>query len=159
MQFKTFVTVISAILFIVVMLFYFMLSPSYQKSASAKFYYYIATTIDDYDKAYRLSKEAYEDNEYNRMAFSIMTQSENALKYLSFIQEANRYYDDINHLITTKDFIDKADKYKIKMITDVVMNKYKELVPTRLTEESLIKEATKIFSEFEAINEKINEKL
>jgi tetratricopeptide (TPR) repeat protein len=155
MQFRTFVTIISAILFVALMFFYFMLSPSYQKSASAKIYYY----VEDYDKAYRVSKEAYAEDKYNRMAFAIMTQSETALNYLAFIDEANSYYDEINDLITQKSFIDKGDKYKIKMITDVVMDKYKGLIPTRLTDQDLIDEASKIYYEFEKINEKINEKL
>jgi tetratricopeptide (TPR) repeat protein len=132
-----------------------MLSSSYQKSASAKFYYY----IEDYDKAYRVSKEAYDEDHYNRMAFAIMTQSETALKYLNFIEESDKYYDEINHIITAKDFIDKGDKYKIKMITDVVMAKHKELVSTILIDKDLVKEADKIYNEFEKINEKINEKL
>jgi tetratricopeptide (TPR) repeat protein len=155
MQFKNIFTIISAILVIGVMIFYFALSSSYQKSASAKVYYYLS----EYDNAYRVAKEAYELDIYNRMAFSIMTQSELALRYLSFIDEANKYYTDINSMINSQSFIDKGDKYKIKMMTDIIIDKFQRLKPTRITDDELVKEAEKIYKEFTLINEKINEKL
>lgn len=51
-------------------------NPSYQKSLEARFYY----TIGDYNKAYNLAKEAFEQDLYNRMASAVMIQPQTALK-------------------------------------------------------------------------------
>ena len=62
-------------------------NPSYQKAFEAKWHYFMG----EYDEAYRLAKEAYELDRYNRMALTVMTQTEVAEKYLDYIREGAKY--------------------------------------------------------------------
>lgn len=155
MQFKTLVIFMFSLLSVMIAMFYFSLNSSYQKSVNAKMYFYIG----EYENAMIIAKEAYALNHYNKMAFSIMTQSEISMNYTNFIQEANEYYEYIKNTITSKNFIDKSEKYRIKMMTDIVIGKYKGLYHTRITDKKLLADAEKIYLEFKQINEKINEKL
>ena len=136
-----------AVLFIAVsVFFYFYFNPSYQKSIEAEYYY----KTSEYQKAYELSKEAYDIDKYNRMAFSIMTQSQKSLTYIRFINEASEYLDKIEKMSSKKSF-DESDSIRVKMMCEVVLAKYKKLTSTKLTDKELIEKAKKINEKFENI--------
>ncbi|NPA73771.1 MAG: hypothetical protein GXO12_03595 [Epsilonproteobacteria bacterium] len=75
--------VLPIILFVAYLLLF---DSSYKKALEARFYY----TMGEYQKAYTLAREVYLKNSYNTMALTIMTQSEIALSYKKYIQEAKR---------------------------------------------------------------------
>ncbi len=128
--------------------FYFYNNDSYRRSIEAKYYY----MKGDYSKAYILSREAFDADPYNKMAFTIMTQSKIAAKYQDYIKEGRYFLKEIKK-ISDKDLVTKADKIRIKMMCETMMEKYKNLSPTVLTDKTLVKEAMKTYKQFKQIYE------
>ncbi len=135
-----------AILFLAIGGFYFFISPSYQKSFQARVEYFLG----DYEKAYRYAKEAYEENRYNKMAFSVFVQSKIALKYQEYIKRGAEYLDKID-VISKKNVIAQDDKSRIKIMCEIVMAEYKNLQSSKLTDEDLKNSAKEINDKFSKI--------
>jgi len=124
-------------------LYHFIFSESYQKSIRAKAYY----SFGEYKEAYKLSKEAFELDAYNKMAFTVMGQSRINLKFLEFIEMANGYKNDIQKMV--EDGASSEEKIKIKIICEVVMGKYKEVNgETRMTDKELLKTSQELYDWF-----------
>ncbi|ABB45018.1 hypothetical protein Suden_1744 [Sulfurimonas denitrificans DSM 1251] len=140
-----------AIFLLFIMATYFLINPSYEKSLKAKYYFEIA----EYDKAYSLAKEAFSLDLYNRMASTIMTQSQTSLKYVSYIQDAKKYMQVIDE-IATHERISEADKAKIRMMCNIMISSYVKLAPSVITDETLINESAEYYSKFEKLLEKVN---
>jgi tetratricopeptide (TPR) repeat protein len=121
-------------------------NPSYQKAFEAKWYY----LMGEYDTAYQLAKEAYALDHYNRMALTVISQTEIAQKYLDYIQEGNTFLERIEK-IAEKSPIEEADKVRIKMMCEVMLERYDQLAPTPLTDRDLVEKAKKIHDEFETL--------
>lgn len=130
---------------------YFLINPSYEKSLRAKYYY----EIGDYKEAYSLAKEAFSIDLYNRMAATIMTQSQTSLKYVNYIEDAKKYMISIDE-IAKHETISDADKAKIKMICNIMLSAYIKLAPSVITDDELVKESAKYHNKFEKLLEKIN---
>lgn len=139
-------------LFLLGVFIFFSLNPSYQKSYEAKFYY----LIKDYKKAYEIANEAYTLNYYNRMAFNILTQSENNLKYMQYNEEAKEYLDKINKIVS-KPVIDATDRSRIIMMCKIMIDNYKYVIKfkTQFTDDDLIEEITKNRDKFVLLESKI----
>lgn len=144
-MFKFFMT-----LFVLSLLFggylYFSKSSSYQKSLQAKVYY----SMGNYNEAYKLSKIAYEEDRYNKMAFSIFTQSKISKAYVDYVKEGNGYLQKIT-TISAKSQMSAADRERIKMMCEVMTEKYQFISPTRLTKPKLLQEADKIYEKFKTL--------
>ena len=138
-----------AFLFIAAMLLYFTLHPSYERSLEAKFYY----ETGEYDKAYTLAKEAFELDPYNKMAATVMTQSQFALRYVNYIKDAKRYIKEIEALVQEGP-IDEAKRAKIRTIADIMVEAYNKLAPSVVVDEELIKEAKEYHDKFEKLLQK-----
>ena len=76
MSSKTVILIIGALLAAIFVSFV-TLSPSYKNALGAKFYY----EMGDYETAYKLSKSAYHKDIYNKLAHTVMVQSEISQKY------------------------------------------------------------------------------
>lgn len=139
-----------AFAFLFAMALYFFLNPSYEKSIRAKYYY----EMGQYDEALKLSREAFAQNVYNRMASTVMAQSLTSLKYVDYINDAKRYKLELDS-IAQKEEITGADKAKIRLICEIMMSSYKKLAPSIVTEKQLVKDAAKYHSEFEKLFEKV----
>ena len=119
-------------------------NPSYQKAFEAKWYYFMG----DYDEAYRLAKEAYDEDPYNRMALTVMTRSEVAQKYLDYIHEGEAYLRRIEE-IAAHEPVKEADRIRIKLMCEVMMERFDRLASSsRLTDEALVERARSIYREF-----------
>ena len=141
---------IIALLFIAAMVLYFATHPSYEMSLQAKFYY----ETGNYKQAHRLAKKAFELDPYNKMAATVMTQSQYSLRYVNYIEEAKRYIKEIEALIGDGE-IDKAKKAKIRTIAEIMVASYKKLAPSVVVERELIKEAKEYHAQFEKLLEQI----
>ncbi len=141
-----------ALSFIVIMALFFLLNPSYERSLEAKYYY----SIGEYKKAYRLAKEALELDGYNKMATTIAAQSSRSLVYVDFIDEARGYMQEIEKM-ASGDGISESDRAKMVMMSHIVMDRYKKLAPSALTDEALIKEAAYYNEKFASIYEKVSQ--
>ena len=140
-----------ALLILVIMGLYFLINPSYEKSLEAKYYY----EMGDYKRAYKLANEAFSMDVYNRMASTIMAQSKTSMKYKSYIDQAKAYMQEINK-IASKESISDADRAKIKMMSEIMVDSYKKLAPSVITDNDLVKEAAKYYENFEKLLEKVN---
>jgi hypothetical protein len=130
---------------------YFLINPSYEKSLKAKYYY----EIGDYKEAYSMAKEAFSLDVYNRMASTIMTQSQTSLKYVSYIQDAKKYMQDIDEIAGHENISD-ADKAKIRLICNIMLSAYIKLAPSVITDDELVEESARYHDKFEKLLEKVN---
>ncbi|WP_314040183.1 hypothetical protein [Campylobacter showae] len=119
------------------------LSPSYKNALGAKFYY----EMGDYETAYKLSKSAYHKDIYNKLAHTVMVQSEISQKYALYIARSNGYLENIQK-ISKSGKVSKINLDKIRMMCDIAVSDYAELKPSNLTDSDLQEEAKRIKDKF-----------
>lgn len=129
---------------------YFLFNPSYQQSIESRIYY----ELGNYKKAYTLADASYKAEPYNKMAFTVRTQSLVALKFVDFIEEAKGYMKKIN-AIAAKNKLEDADRIRIKFMAEIIIEKYPTIQPTVLTDEELIQEAKILYEKFVELHEKV----
>ena len=132
------------------MLVYFIVNPSYQKSIQAKYYF----EISEYKEAYNLASEAFNLDVYNRMASTIMAQSKTSILYVDYINQAKQYMLEIND-IAKKEEISTADRARIKIMSEIVVDSYVKLAPSIITDKKLVKNAANHHDEFEKLLDKV----
>ena len=135
---------------VMIMGVYFIINPSYQKSIEAKYYY----ETGDYKIAYDLASEAFSEDIYNRMASTIMAQSKTSLLYVKYIDQAKQFLSTINE-IATHEIISDADRARIKLMSEIMVDSYVKLAPSVITDKDLVKKAKKHRDEFEKLLEKV----
>lgn len=150
MNSRLFIPII-ALFLLFVMGAYFIVNPSYEKSLRAKYYY----EMGEYKEAYTLAKEAFALDLYNRMAATVMTQSQTSLKYVSYIDDAKKYMKIIDE-IARKESISDADKAKMKMMCEIMISAYIKLAPSVVTDDELVEQVAEYYNKFEKLLEKIN---
>lgn len=137
---------------VAIMALYFLLNPSYERSIEAKYHY----EMGEYKEAYKLANEAFSMDVYNRMAATIMAQSKTSLKYVEYINQAKEYLSQINE-IATHDSISNAERAKMKLMSEIMVDSYVKLAPSVITDEDLVKEASKYHDDFEILLEKVTQ--
>jgi len=140
-----------AFILLVIMGAYFLVNPSYQKSIEAKYYF----EVGDYKEAYTLANEAFSMDVYNRMASTIMAQSKTSLLYVAYIDQAKEYMTQINDM-ATHDIISDADKAKIRLMSQIMVDSFVKLAPSIITDEELVETAASYHKSFEQLLEKVN---
>ncbi len=130
---------------------YFLVNPSYEKSIESKYYY----EVGEYDRAYSLASEAFSLDVYNRMASTIMAQSKTSLKYVAYINQAKTYLAQIN-IIAEQENISDAERAKMRMMSEIVVDSYSKLAPSIITDKNLVKDAKKYHDDFEALLERVS---
>ncbi|WP_300363202.1 hypothetical protein [Hydrogenimonas sp.] len=121
-------------------------NPSYQKAFEAKWYYFMG----EYDEAYQLAKEAYELDRYNRMALTVMTQTEVAERYLDYIREGTAFLNKIEE-IANRSPIGEADRIRVKMMCEVMMDRFEKMDATPLADDELVERARNIYNKFKSL--------
>ena len=139
MSSKTVILIIGALLAAIFVSFV-TLSPSYKNALGAKFYY----EMGDYETAYKLSKSAYHKDIYNKLAHTVMVQSEISQKYALYIARSNGYLENIQKISKSG----KVNLDKIRMMCDIAVSDYAELKPSNLTDSDLQEEAKRIKDKF-----------
>ena len=142
MSSKTVILIIGALLAAIFVSFV-TLSPSYKNGLGAKFYY----EMGDYETAYKLSKSAYHKDIYNKLAHTVMVQSEISQKYATYIARSNGYLENIQK-ISKSGKVSKVNLDKIRMMCDIAVSDYAELKPSNLTDSDLQEEAKRIKDKF-----------
>ena len=145
---------IGVILTIIFTIAYFFLNPSYERSLEAKFYY----TIGDYKEAQSLATEAFDMNPYNRMASTVMTQSQTAMKFVNYIDESKKYMAEIAK-IASGNGVSSSDRAKVKMICEIMIASHIKITATVLTDKSLVEEAQNYRDKFQKLHDEITSKL
>jgi len=129
---------------------YFLVNSSYQKSIQSKYYF----ETGEYKEALILAKEAFSLDVYNRMASTVMAQSITALKYVSYVDMGRDYMSKINE-IAAKDEILDADRAKIRIICEIMIDSYVKLAPSVITDDKLVASAAEYHDKFEKLLEKV----
>ncbi len=142
MSSKTVILIIGALLAAIFVSFV-TLSPSYKNALGAKFYY----EMGDYETAYKLSKSAYHKDIYNKLAHTVMVQSEISQKYALYIARSNGYLENIQK-ISKSGKVSKVNLDKIRIMCDIAVSDYAELKPSNLTDSDLQEEAKRIKDKF-----------
>lgn len=130
--------------------YFFSSNSSYQNSIQARIYYFLG----NYGSAYDLAKKAYEQDSYNKMANTVMTQSKIAKEYEAYIQQGNEYFVRIDD-ISSKKVYTEADKVRVKMMCEIMIDSHDELAPSTLTDESLQKSSLKMQKKFIQLYEEL----
>ncbi len=132
------------------LLFFFGFNDSYKYSMEARVKYFMG----DYEEARALAKKAFDIDPYNKMAFSILAQSKISAQMAEYVKEADNYLQKIDAL-TNKENFTRRDKLKIKMMTEIMIEKFNKLNPTVLTDKELYAECIKRYEQFKTIHEKL----
>ncbi len=150
MRFNSPWIIISA-LFLGSMIAYFAFNPSYERSLEAKIYF----ALGKYEKAQKYATEAFELNSYNRMAATIMTQSQTAMKFVNYNNQAKQFKEQIATL-AQKDDITEAGRAKIRTMCLIMMDEYTKIAPSVVIDKALVDEAKQHYEEFLKLYEKVS---
>ena len=148
------------LVFLAVMVLYFAFNPSYERSLQAKFYY----AIGEYDTAYNYAKEAFDADPYNRMATTVMTHSQTALTFVGYIEQAKKYSAEIAQIADAETITD-ADKAKMKLMCEVMMESFVKISPIKrdgrsiVLDKALLDEAKYYHQQFVELHEKLTSAL
>jgi tetratricopeptide (TPR) repeat protein len=130
--------------------YYFSTSPSYQNSTQARVYYFLG----NYEKAYELAKISLEEDIYNKMASTVLTQSKIAKEYEAYIELGNEFLKRIDK-ISLKEEFSKEDRVRVKMMCQIMIESYSNLAPSTLTKESLQESSKKMQKKFIQLYEEL----
>lgn len=142
---------IAAILLVIALASYALwTSPSYTKSLEARVYYFLG----NYERAYTLASESYTVDQYNKMAFTVMTQSKIAKDFEAYIKQGNEYLQRID-VISAQESFAPADRNRVKMMCEIMIESYDALNATQLTDEELQKRALQMRQKFKQLYEEL----
>ncbi|MCD8212724.1 MAG: hypothetical protein LUC34_01495 [Campylobacter sp.] len=130
------------ILIIIASWLFFETDGSYQLSFKAKFYY----EIGNFDRSFELSKKALELDSYNKMASTLVNQSKIALKFSAYVKDGENFLEKIKK-ISQKE-VTNADKERIKLMCEIMINGYEQLKNSPLIAKSLKNEAQNMRENF-----------
>ncbi len=131
--------------------FYYIFDKSYVLSAEAKKYY----RAGDFKEATELAQKAYDLNSYNRMAFTVLVQSQESLKWKKYIDETSKYLAFIE-AVSYKESIPKSDLIRIKMICEISIASYEKLNQNNMMIDPILKkEATALHREILATKDEL----
>jgi tetratricopeptide (TPR) repeat protein len=139
-----------SILVLLLMVLFALTNPSYEKAFKAKWYY----MSGEYEQALVLAKDAYKLDPYNRLALTVMKQTEIAQKFVDYIKEGKAYLEQIE-AIANNPPIKEPDKIRIKMMCEVMIDRYSLLPSSKLTKSNLKDQANEIYKKFEKLYESI----
>ena len=149
---KTKITFLLLVLAAIISVYlYYAFDRSYLLSTEAKKQY----NQGAYKEAIELAQEAYDLNNYNRMAFTILVQSQESLKWKRYIEETTKYLAFIEK-ISYQEEVTKADMLRIKMIVEVSTAGYAKLDQNnRLIRQELKDEARTLHQKITVIHNKL----
>lgn len=138
--------IVTVLLILAFGVLFFASSGSYQNSLQARVEYFLG----NYKEALDLAEKAHQQDRYNKMAFTLVAQSKKSLQFQEYIEQGEKYLEVINQ-ISLQQKVLNADKIKIKMMCEVMIEEYKALSPTKMTDESLVQKSKNTLERFEGI--------
>jgi len=130
--------------------YYFTVNSSYQNSIQARVYYFLG----DYEIAHDLAKKSYDMDSYNKMAFTVMVQSKIARNFENYIEQGNIYLKKIDDISSQSDYSD-ADRIRVKMMCEIMMESFDDLTPSTLTDKVLQENSKKVYTKFKQLYEEL----
>jgi tetratricopeptide (TPR) repeat protein len=127
-----------------------MLNDSYRLSLEARYYY----EKGDYKTAYEKAKKAYILDPYNRMAFTVYTQSQIAKEWVEFLNDSKRYFKKIEQIANKPELTDK-ERQRVKIMLEILLDEYKNLKPSLLISDTLKHQAKIQYEKAKEIYEKV----
>lgn len=108
----------------------------------------------EFQKAYEKAKEAYILDPYNRMAFTIYTQSQIAKEWELYLNDCKKYFKEINKIANKPNITDK-ERQKVKIMLEILMDEYKNLKPSLLIDDNLKLKAKQQYIKAKELYEKV----
>ena len=142
-------SLIIAALFIIFAAIFFGANKPYRLAFEAKFYY----QTGDFKKAFELSSEAMRLDAYNKMAATLVNQSRNSLKFRSYLDDGERYASMIKKMSLAQ--ILPADKKRILLMCDVMIEGYGELPNSPLVGRELKNDAKNMKENFARVKNEL----
>jgi len=142
-------SLIIAAIFILFAAIFFSANKPYRLAFEAKFYY----QTGDFKKAFELSSEAMSLDAYNKMAATLVNQSRNSLKFRSYLDDGERYASMIKKMSLTQ--ILPADKKRILLMCDVMIEGYGELPNSPLVGRELKNDAKNMKENFARVKNEL----
>ena len=139
---KNKISIFIAIFIVTLFGLFFYSDNSYKLALEAKFYY----ESKEYEKALNLSQKALDLDIYNKMASTTLNQSKAAMKFNSYIKNGKEYLDRIKKM--SQSGVSRADKERIKMMCDVMIEDFESLRNSALLDDELKSEALKMKEAF-----------
>ena len=146
---KNKISIFIAIFIIALFGLFFYSDNSYKLALEAKFYY----ESKEYEKALNLSQKALDLDAYNKMAATTLNQSKVAMKFSSYIKNGKEYLERIKKM--SQSGVSKADKERIKMMCDVMIEDFENLRNSALLDNELKSEALKMKEAFEKLKNEL----
>jgi hypothetical protein len=138
-----FIIVVIAIIILAIPFGFYATSSSYQDAMKSKFYY----EISNYSKAYEFAKIAYEKDNYNKMAYTVLVQSKISMRYTNYIKQAEEYLEKITKL-SKKQTVGKDELARIKLMCEIMIDDFNNLSPSKLTNQKLQDDAKNMRDKF-----------
>lgn len=121
---------------------FFATNSSYQLSFKARFYY----EIGEYERARELSSEAVRLDIYNKMAQTILNQSQISIKISDYIKDGESYLERIEQM--GRNGVSNADRERIRLMCEVMIDGFLQLPNSPLVKDNLKERAKTIREDF-----------
>ncbi len=135
---------------IIAVLIYLEFNESYKLSIESKLFY----ALGDYNTSYELSDQALRLQEYNTMALHIKNRSKASIEIVEFLKESEEFEIEIKNTLA-KTNLTKGEMSKIKMMTDVIINRYLNLNKVFIEDDNLLNSAKTQYLKFQKLNHEI----
>jgi tetratricopeptide (TPR) repeat protein len=130
---------------------YYHFSPTYGGAREAKALY----DSGQFEEALKKAQKIYDDNSYNVMAYSVVKQSQKAIRWRRFTIDSQNYAQRLR-VIAAQENIDPADMLIAKMTLETAIEDYARLGESdTMWNRALVKEANEYFQEFSALYKKL----
>jgi len=88
------------------------------------------------------------------MAFTVYTQSKIAKEWVTFLNDAHKYFKEIEK-IANKPNLTQKERQKVKIMLEILLDEYKNLKPSLLISEELKQKAKLQYEKAKKIYEKV----
>jgi hypothetical protein len=131
---------------LIVYLYYFF-NNSYSLSFSARAH----LEAGEYQQALEEATQSYELDHYNRMAFTVMNQANESLKWVTFIKQSRGYLKKIETMSYNKG-LSNSEVARIKIMCDITLENHEKLKSAKMLQiETLEIEAEALIEQFQLI--------
>ena len=108
----------------------------------------------EFQKAYKKAKEAYILDPYNKIAFTIYTQSQIAKEWELYLNDCKKYFDKIYKIAQKPNITDK-ERQRVKIMLEILIDEYKNLKPSLLINNDLKQKAKQQYIKAKELYEKV----
>ena len=88
------------------------------------------------------------------MASTVMAQSQTALKFVRYNDDARRYIKEIRRIAAQQN-VSPQDRAKIKMMAMIMIDAYRKIAPTVVIDKELVEETRSNYEQFKMLHDEL----